>query len=647
MMPPESSLAVLDARTEHLTLAVLLCGVASLALSDFVAPIYWSLPVVAALLRLWRGSSMQLTEMQASFIGWAGFLWVAIEILFGRALVVAFTDFLLILALAVVVELPTVRNHLHRMLVGLFLLLAAAVLTDSVLYVFPLLAMAWFLYRASGCLYAAGLAVDAGGATVNLPATSLRKDLYAVLLVAVIAALLFTLLPRFEFHSLLSARQPHLASSGFSDSVRLGDFGRQVDTTVVMRVEPLERNKASVNQFKQYLLKRYWRGVALSHFTGVGWRRTKEKHHQLFLKGRDIAISAASGMSVVLYREAISHAYILWPDGLLALHTLPGNVEMDGLGVLQFERAPDRRERLYMDVAMQSHQQLEMRPPLSDESDKSHIPNKLSAWVTATAGRGTAVEKLARVIDTLKGWRYDLNTSVDSVHPLAYFLTNKRGHCELYATTLALAARTLGLPSRVVNGYARGEWNEAGGFLMIRQLHAHSWVEVWLDDHWQRMDATPADHYQSSYLNFPRLDQLWESAKLSWYRYVLEFSGADRMGLLQQLWHSLKQLAPWLGLCLVLSIILIVVVKQIKRIWRCWKQQKNQLWPLLDRWLLAHGIKRAQSQPLRTLPLPQDVGKSQWLAFVRAWEQQAYGVDLPWLKRDLKLHLKQLRPRKE
>ena len=144
-------------RTERLTLAVLVSGVAALALSDFVSPIYWFMVAIVATLRWWRGSNFALTEMQASMIGWVGFIWVGLELLSGRAWAIAFSDFMLILSLAVTVEAATPRNHLHRLLTATFLILAAAVLTDSFLFVVPLTAWLWFMWRSAACLYAQGL----------------------------------------------------------------------------------------------------------------------------------------------------------------------------------------------------------------------------------------------------------------------------------------------------------------------------------------------------------------------------------------------------------------------------------------------------------------------------------------------------------
>ncbi|PIX54310.1 MAG: DUF3488 domain-containing protein [Zetaproteobacteria bacterium CG_4_9_14_3_um_filter_54_145] len=617
-------------RAERLTLAVLLCGIASLALSDFVSPLYWSLPVCAALLRLWRGPSFALSEMQASLVGWLGFIWVVAEVLLGRALVIAFTDFLLILAFAVVVEAATARNHLHRMLVGLFLLLAAAVLTDTMFYALPLLAMAWFLWRAAACLYGLGWP---GG---DLPAAEIRQDLPAVLLVIALAVTLFVAMPRFEFHTLLSAMQPRMETSGFSDSVRLGDFARELDTSVVMRIE-LAGSTYEPAQFRRLVAGRYWRGATLSQFTGKGWQKGGSGRFRQ--QAGDIRFAAGDGMHVAVYREASDHGYILWPDGLLYLDDLPQSVRIDDTGAMTFVRAPQRRLRLLMDIAPHHAHSLPMRAPRRLESDRSRTPVPLKAWVQRVGGTGVASVRLARIATELKGWQYDLNVAVDAAHPLLSFLQNRRGHCELYATTLALAARELGLPSRVVNGYYRGEWNQAGGFLLLRQLHAHSWTEVWLEGQWQRMDATPSARWQLSYMRFPTLDQLWETAKLTWYRYVLAFSDVDRAGLVDQLWQWLKGAALWLlGGALAVPLIWICYRSGLKRFQNLLRQH-GRLWPLLDRWLKQRGVYRLPHQPLRTLPVPDGIKPERWTQFVRQWEMQAFGTASPWHRRELKRHL--------
>ena len=52
--------------------------------------------------------------------------------------------------------------------------------------------------------------------------------------------------------------------------------------------------------------------------------------------------------------------------------------------------------------------------------------------------------------------------------------------------------RSVGIPARIVGGYLGGTYVEAGGYIQVRQMEAHAWVEAWLEGRWQRIDPTAA-----------------------------------------------------------------------------------------------------------------------------------------------------------
>jgi hypothetical protein len=60
---------------------------------------------------------------------------------------------------------------------------------------------------------------------------------------------------------------------------------------------------------------------------------------------------------------------------------------------------------------------------------------------------------------------------------------------------MAVMLRTLGVPTRIVNGFQPGEYNAAADAYVVRQADAHSWVEVYFaqEDAWVTFDPTPAD----------------------------------------------------------------------------------------------------------------------------------------------------------
>jgi hypothetical protein len=66
------------------------------------------------------------------------------------------------------------------------------------------------------------------------------------------------------------------------------------------------------------------------------------------------------------------------------------------------------------------------------------------------------------------------------------------GYCENFATAMAVMARTLDVPSRVVLGFTPGEATEQENVVVVRDRNAHAWVELWMPTQgWVRFDPTP------------------------------------------------------------------------------------------------------------------------------------------------------------
>jgi protein-glutamine gamma-glutamyltransferase len=120
------------------------------------------------------------------------------------------------------------------------------------------------------------------------------------------------------------------------------------------------------------------------------------------------------------------------------------------------------------------------------------------------AARARALESFLR--DSGE-FRYTLHISaVDrKLDPVVDFLINrKEGHCEYFASALALLLRSIDIPARLVNGFKGGDWNEIGRMYCVRQKHAHSWVEAYLGEGpagtptWLTLDATPPSERNQS-----------------------------------------------------------------------------------------------------------------------------------------------------
>ena len=74
-----------------------------------------------------------------------------------------------------------------------------------------------------------------------------------------------------------------------------------------------------------------------------------------------------------------------------------------------------------------------------------------------------------------------------------FLLGSGAGHCEYFATALALLLRLQDVPCRVVGGWLAHEVDAANATVLVRSRDAHAWVEALADDgRWLELDATPA-----------------------------------------------------------------------------------------------------------------------------------------------------------
>jgi hypothetical protein len=89
---------------------------------------------------------------------------------------------------------------------------------------------------------------------------------------------------------------------------------------------------------------------------------------------------------------------------------------------------------------------------------------------------------------------YDEHPSVHK-YPLEWFLFKGRiGYCQQFSGAMALMLRMVGIPARIATGFAPGTPQPGSpGVYKVRDLDAHSWVEVYFPTiGWVTFDPTPA-----------------------------------------------------------------------------------------------------------------------------------------------------------
>lgn len=111
----------------------------------------------------------------------------------------------------------------------------------------------------------------------------------------------------------------------------------------------------------------------------------------------------------------------------------------------------------------------------------------------ATSPFGEAVA-LQRWFTETGGFSYRLNTQEpDSAAALDHFLTGTRsGYCQQFAFAMAVLAREVGIPSRVVVGFTSGK-PQGNGTWAVTTADAHAWPELYFAGAgWLRFEPTPS-----------------------------------------------------------------------------------------------------------------------------------------------------------
>lgn len=100
-----------------------------------------------------------------------------------------------------------------------------------------------------------------------------------------------------------------------------------------------------------------------------------------------------------------------------------------------------------------------------------------------TANASTMYDKAVALESYLhNNYTYDTNISLPpGQEGVSWFLfrSNHKGFCNYFATTMAIMARDLGMPARVVAGYTNGKLDVKQHQWVIRGTDAHSWVQIY------------------------------------------------------------------------------------------------------------------------------------------------------------------------
>lgn len=519
-----------------------------LFLASAGAALLWRAAAFAGLARL-PGSSFWANAATLAYLLYypADYLWVSRDFLKATLHLVFFVFVLKILVAR------TPRDFLLLKLVAFLALLAASILSVSLTY---LLFLCLFLAATIAALASeeilrsqAGRKTVAGGAA-QLPARLARMTVLSTTAVLALTAALFFILPRTARAAFERFLKPSLGTPTFTSEVMLGQVGEiRRQTATVFHARFLDRHIPAMK----------WRATALSEFDGVRWYSSQAHEgrslrpvdglvkllddDQLRLPGRRFTYE------VVLHNTNSDWLLIAGKPEYLRVQT-PLVVESAATGY-RVPLASGGAFRYIVHATLPAAFPVAQLTP-GERNFYLRLPVVDSRIIELarqiTAGARSDAERAARVETwLLRNFRYSLHPLDHEVDdPLAYFLLESRkGHCEYFASAMAVLLRAVWVPSRVVVGYREGSYNSLTGWHVVRASDAHSWVEAWIEGRgWTEYDPTPPDPEQSPSNLWGRIS-LWSDALgVFWQEWVLGYDLDRQLSLAMQVDQSRRRF-PW------------------------------------------------------------------------------------------------------
>ena len=444
----------------------------------------------------------------------------------------------------------------------------------------------------------------AAGFAANLA----KQTIMATIAIFLCALFIFFVLPRTARAAMSRFVPAGLHLTGFSNEVRLGAIGQlqqQHNLIFHAKLDPSSDGQPlDGTQLK-------WRGAALGEFDGRRWfNRSRQAailildHGLLLLGDHSERIGRRFHYEVQLAGVTSDVLFLAgWPEFIRvpasSIYRVNGNTF----------RLPSQswdHVRYEVDTVLQAD---EADGSTLDEVDRAaylQLPAvdrrllPLTAQITEGAKsdqqRAANLEKYLRTT-----FPYTLELpKEEAADPIAYFLfERKKGHCEYFASSMAVMLRLLGIPSRVVTGLHGGELNPISGWYQIRASDAHSWVEAFISGKgWVTYDPTPYGPIQTKNALFQKIGNYLDAAELFWQDWVMDFDTERQSSLALRLemagraislpgwsWPEANKV-NWRGpLTMLMTLVAILSVVALYP----WLRRK------LDEWFQSKRIKQGQA----------------------------------------------------
>lgn len=488
----------------------------------------------------------------------------------------AFAYFIGLLLIVKLFDLRRARDWGQALVLITGLYIAAVLTSNSMFTGLMLLIGAVLLFRAI-LRHQIHAAAERGGHAAATPTPAHRRDLrslqfgagFAIIVAATVA---FLFLPRNLGTDSFGnwGAMPVGQTTGFTDEVQLGGPGLiSQSQTPVMDITVLDRNER--NRGRADSTPIYLRGAILETYEDGRWRRDRGPGSRALVRAQYIPDGTA-------IRPWLSPRRDIWETeirvtirsagpGTSPLFTLWQPLELRPTGSGQFlahdastglvlrEGSPGRLEYTIrsLDPSFMEIEHTAADSPVRTPFDPGIVPPGVRDYAFDTLNAidiepDPALRPVRNDIDAVRALERHLRTAFSYTlmdepvppgrEPTEWFLYDRReGHCEYYASALALMARAIGVNARVITGYVASEFNAVTGQYLVRESNAHGWVEAEIaPGYWMTFDGTPPLDLNQIHQPPPSLwrsaRKLYETIEFAWVTGVVGFNTDTQKALL-------------------------------------------------------------------------------------------------------------------
>lgn len=469
-------------------------------------------------------------------------IWFVVEIRgFHHGLVRTASHLLLFTAAAKFASLRTHRELRTTLLLTFFLVLDSASTSThaaSLLYL-VFLTLAAFRAMARLAVLADFDAAPPRAALARLPTRGVT--VLSVGAIAILSVPLFVALPRLRnpFATAPLPKESDDSSFYTSDRVDLASFSSaKRSDRIILRVTPVNGDLLNPLRLRETTFNRYQNGHWWREGM-VGRRLPADPRGAVPLFPEGLAQSARAGprprRSMEIEMSSVVSGFLFLPYGAASIVPSEGqlNIATDASITMYGGRrgAPYR-----VDYVPQGAGIAPGRSVVRTRDVPPEIVRFADRLAAGAVGRQEIAQRFLRHFR--QGYVYTLDPPPPRGDPVVDFLTRTRaGHCEYFASALALMLSSQGVPSRLAAGSLGGEIGPLSSDVLVRGGNLHAWVEADLDGSGFRvLDPTPPDGRpgMSAVSLWKKITEMGNAIEFFYDRNILGFDAFDQVNLLEK-----------------------------------------------------------------------------------------------------------------